>query len=60
MTDNLTGDVEQSAADCGGVGCHWNNTLTGILFEGFQNKEFCQHRTVMGSVHSELLEGKLL
>ena len=39
MTDDLAGDVEQPAADCGGVGCHGNDTLTCILLEGFQKEE---------------------
>jgi len=56
MTDNFTSDVEQSAADCGGVSCHGNDTLTCILLEGFQEEEACQHRIVMGSVHAELFE----
>ena len=60
MMDDLAGDIEQSAADCGGVSCHGNDTLTCILFEGFQEEEGRQHHIVMGSVHAELFEGKLL
>lgn len=59
MGDDLAGNIDQSSADCAGIGTDRHDRRTHIFIEGFKQKMTDQHRIIPRGVGIKLFEREL-